>query len=404
VFGVRREKLVGGAAAVGFAALIWASVLPASGLADGKPGGGHHGIPRARVVVSTGSVGAAGSNLTGSFVVRNRGERRSGAFSASLVVDAPKREVVAQRFAMSPLGGSATRTVKVSVAVPAGLPSGAMPIRACVTKPAKKGKRPKPRCLAVGTLRVGAGSVPPSSPPSTSSVPPNPIPFTKGVAFTLTDPETNYWIYVPSSYDSSHVTAVPLFVWLHGCGGESAGDINTVSPGGSQDWISIAVGGREGGCWDPAGDGPKVTAAIADVKSHFNVDPHRVILGGYSSGGDLSYRLAFYNASSFAGVLAENTSPFRDTGSTAEASIAAASWKFNVVHLAHLQDTTYPIGEVRAETDALKAAGFPLTRIEVDGTHFDEPGADVNGHPVPGTDADLVSLLLPHIDDGWRSP
>jgi hypothetical protein len=23
---------------------------------------------------------------------------------------------------------------------------------------------------------------------------------------------------------------------------------------------------------------------------------------------------------------------------------------------------------------------------------------------VPGTDADLVNLLLPHIDDGWRSP
>jgi hypothetical protein len=404
VFGVRFEKLAAAAAAIGLVAWAWASVLPASGIADGKPAGGHHGNPRARVVVSAGSVGAAGSSLTGSFVVRNKGERRSGAFSASVVVGAPKGEVVAKRFAMAPLGAGATRTVKVSVAVPAGLPSGAMPIRACVTKPAKKGKRPKPRCLAVGTLRVGAAAGPPSSLPSTSSVPPNPIPFTKGVVFTLTDPETNYWIYVPGSYDSTHMTAMPLFVWLHGCGGESAGDINTVSPGGSQDWISIAVGGREGDCWDPSGDGPKVMAAIADVKSHFNVDPHRVILGGYSSGGDLSYRLAFYNANSFAGVLAENTTPFRDTGSTQEASLAAASWKFNVVQVAHLQDTTYPIATVRAETDAMKAAGFPVTRIEVDGTHFDEPGAVVNGHPVPGTDADLVNLLLPHIDDGWRSP
>jgi predicted esterase len=235
-------------------------------------------------------------------------------------------------------------------------------------------------------------------------VPPEPIPFTKGVAFTLDDPQGNYWIYVPAAYDSSHQTPTPLLVWLHGCGGESAGDINTVSPGGGQDWISIAVGGREGGCWDPGGDGAKVTAAIAGAKSHFNVDPQRVILGGYSSGGDLAYRLAFYESGSYAGVLAENTAPFRDTGSSQAASLAAATTKLHVVHLAHLQDTTYPIAQVRAETDAMVAAGFPLTRIEADGTHYDEPGAIVNGHPVPGTDADLVNLLLPHIDDGWRSP
>ncbi len=237
-----------------------------------------------------------------------------------------------------------------------------------------------------------------------SSAPTNPISFTKGTPFTLNSPESNYWIYVPDSYDSTHATPTTLFVWLHGCGGESSGDIYNVSPGGSQDWISIAVGGREDDCWDPTGDQSKVLAAIADVKTHFNINPRRVILGGYSSGGDLAYRTAFYNANSFAGVLAENTSPFRDTGSTQAASIAAASWKFHVVHLAHLQDTTYPIDGVRQETDAMVAAGFPLQRVEVDGGHYDDPGAIENGHMVPGTDADVVTYLLPHIDDGWLSP
>jgi hypothetical protein len=75
-----------------------------------------------------------------------------------------------------------------------------------------------------------------------------------------------------------------------------------------------------------------------------------------------------------------------------------------VVHVAHLQDTTYPIAGVRKETDAMQAAGFPLTRIEVDGSHYDAAGAIENGHPVPGTDADIESQLLPHIDDGWLSP
>jgi dienelactone hydrolase len=232
-----------------------------------------------------------------------------------------------------------------------------------------------------------------------SSVPTKPIQFTKGTPFTLNSSETNYWVYVPDSYDGTHATPTTLFVWLHGCGGESSGDINTVSPGGSQDWISIAVGGREDACWDPNTDQTKVFAAIADLKTHFNINPRRVILGGYSSGGDLAYRIAFYNASFFAGLLAENTSPFRDTGSSQAASLAAASWKFNVVHLAHLQDDTYPIDGVRQETDALAAAGFPLLRIERPGTHYDDPGPGV-----PGTDADLQALLLPHIDDGWLSP
>ena len=237
-----------------------------------------------------------------------------------------------------------------------------------------------------------------------TSVPPDPIPFTKDTVFSIATTLSNYWIDVPNSYDASHQTPIKLFVWLHGCGGQSAGDIYTVSPGGNQDWISIAVGGREDDCWDPNTDRPKLMAAISDVESHFNVDAHRVILGGYSSGGDLAYRTAFYDAGAFAGVLAENTSPFRDTGSSQEASLAAASWKFNVVHLAHLQDNTYPIGTVRAETDAMTAAGFPVTRIERVGTHYDGANAIVSGQVVPGTDADVVALLLPHIDDGWRSP
>jgi predicted esterase len=253
----------------------------------------------------------------------------------------------------------------------------------------------------VGGYFPGSGG---GDPNPTSSVPTNPIAYPTAEAFSLDTALSNYFIYVPSTYDSTHKTATTLLVWLHGCGGFSEGDIQTVSPGGDQDWISIAVGGRDGDCWDVNNDDKIVKAAIADVKTHFNIDPHRVILGGYSSGGDLSYRMAFYNSTSFAGVLAENTAPFRDTGSTQADSLAAATRKFNVVHLAHLQDDVYPIGQVRAEINAMKAAGFPVTLIERTGTHYDDPGANVDGQAVPGTDADLINLLLPHIHDGWRTP
>ncbi|MDQ1724064.1 MAG: endoglucanase [Frankiaceae bacterium] len=75
-----------------------------------------------------------------------------------------------------------------------------------------------------------------------------------------------------------------------------------------------------------------------------------------------------------------------------------------MVHLAHLQDTSFPIAGVRNETDAMVAAGFPLTRVEVDGGHYDDAGATENGHPVPGTNTDIATYLLSHIDDGWLSP
>lgn len=90
-----------------------------------------------------------------------------------------------------------------------------------------------------------------------SSVPPDPIAFTSGAPFTVDSGTTNY-VYVPASYDSTHKTPVTLLVWLHGCGGMSSGDIYTVSPGGSQSWISLTVGGQEGNCWDVDNDPPRV--------------------------------------------------------------------------------------------------------------------------------------------------
>jgi len=136
-------------------------------------------------------------------------------------------------------------------------------------------------------------------------VPTHPVAFEPNTVFTLNSAFSTYWVDVPPSYDASHATPMTLFVWLHGCGGYGQYDISMVSPGSARDYISIAVGGRENQCWHVDDDAPTVLAAIADMKTHFNINPHRVVLGGYSSGGDLTYRTAFYNANMFAGVLVE---------------------------------------------------------------------------------------------------
>jgi acetyl esterase/lipase len=232
-----------------------------------------------------------------------------------------------------------------------------------------------------------------------SSVPTNPVAYTPDTVFKL----GNYWIDVPASYDPTHQTPTELFVWSHGCGGQSKYDIyNVAAMAGGPTYITIAIDGREGGCWNMNTDPARVLAAIADVKTHFNINPQRVVLGGYSSGGDLSYRVAFTNSTQIAGVLAENTSPFRDTGLSQDQALAAP-FHFHIVHLAHLEDDTYPIAGVRAETDAVQAAGLPgdgwasLLRIEQHGSHWDNDNGDF------GTVHDLQTYLLPHLGDGWTS-
>lgn len=373
---------------LGIIVIVAALALPAAG--------GARPVSRADLVVSKGFVRVKDGKLAGSFVVRNSGAVSSKRSSAALTVRTSRKKYrVVKRFTVPALAPAESLKLKVSAKVPKGLPAGSLPLRVCADRRGAVRERSESNnCSGVGKAKVVTrhGSSPPSSRPT------DPVVFTADTVFSLDSPESNYWIYVPSSYDATHATPITLFVWMHGCGGQGEGDIYTVSPTGDLSYIAISLGGREGDCWDPNSDSTKVLAAIASVKTHFNINPRRVIVGGYSSGGDLAYRTAFYHAKQFAGVLAENTSPFRDTGSTQADSIAAAAWKFHIVHLAHTEDDSYPIAGVRTETDALKAAGFPITRIELPGSHYD---ADTD---TTGTDHDLRTLLLPHIADGWQSP
>jgi predicted esterase len=219
--------------------------------------------------------------------------------------------------------------------------------------------------------------------------------------FTHNSGQSAYIGYKPNTYD--HSTPISLFVWMHGCGGNAAGDMWTIAPFATrqnQSYIAISIGGRDGACWSTSADAPKVLAAIDDVARYFNINPRKVYLGGYSSGGDLTYRVGFENASRFAGLLVENSDPFAHTGASGTHLMAAASasWKINVAHLAHLSDTTYPIATVQTNIASLIANGFPATLIQRAGTHYDPDNGNF------GTNYDLRTFLLPYLDAGWVSP
>ena len=215
--------------------------------------------------------------------------------------------------------------------------------------------------------------------------------------FHLNSGQSTYVGYKPDTYNEAN--PISLLVWMHGCGGNAEGDMYTIAPFSSrqtQSYIAISIGGRDGACWDVNTDTPKVLAAITDLGRYFNINPRKIHLAGYSSGGDMTYRVGFENALLFAGLLVENSDPFRDTG--APNAYLAASWKLNVAHLAHLSDAVYPIAGVRTNLAALTANGFPVTKIERAGTHYD---AD-NG--AFGTNYDLIHDLLPFMNAGWVSP
>jgi pimeloyl-ACP methyl ester carboxylesterase len=383
----------------------------------------------------TGSAHAANGKLLGGFTVANQGATTSPAIGATVNLLGPKAKGKVPKLTVAhakvhPLAPGTKQHLAIKATIPASVTSGHWSVVVCAGRCVGiggfaasgsgsngengngSGTHPK-KATAPNAPSAPGGSTPstpqpPATLPPLCPIPSAPIAYTAGEPFLHAGCGVEYWGLVPSSYNAG--TPAPLLIWLHGCGGESGGDIYTVSPAASeepQDWISLTLVGREepgNECWTPSVDETKVMQALTDIESHLNVDPRRVILGGYSSGGDLAYRTGFRHSSTFAGLLIENSSPFRDTESTQAESLAAATTKFHIVHLAHLQDDVYPIAGVRTETEAVKAAGFPLERIEVDGGHYDEPNEIENGHAVPGTDADLRTYLLPHIDDGWLAP
>jgi predicted esterase len=377
-------------------AVLVLALLAASSAGAAKP-------PNLKVVAGT--VHRTEDHLEGRFVVANAGTTRSRPVHAILGVGNGRRFRAVQTTTLLRLSPEERHTVRVAIRAPRRLPAGAWRIEACVPGSCRQvgqfhvSRATEQATQAGSDVGMGSGAAPTAPPsPSFNTVPADPIPHPVAEPFFHAGDGAEYWGFIPRSYDATNQTATTLFVWLHGCGGEAEGDAWVVDPGADeeieQDWMTLSLGGRDGGCWNPLAETePVVMTAIADFETHFNVNRGRVILGGYSSGGDLAYRTAFKHSSAFAGLLIENSAPFRDTEASEAELLGAATTKFPIVHLAHAQDTTYKLDEVEPEIAAVRAAGFPVELIV-------RPG----GHSDSHTNADLLTYLLPHIDDGRLAP
>jgi poly(3-hydroxybutyrate) depolymerase len=194
----------------------------------------------------------------------------------------------------------------------------------------------------------------------------------------------SYVGYVPKSYSGAPTT---LVIGLHGCRDEAknfaAWAVNPYETRDAQSYIGISLGGRDGACWSTPSDAKLVFAALEDVSKCFYVNKRKVVLAGYSSGGILAYNVAFGQAKTFAGLLIENSG-------LAGANPASAAWKMPVAHIAHRDDGDFPLSAVHADWAKLEAAGIPVIKREVKGTHDGDSG-------------DWSGFLLPQLAS-WRSP
>ena len=277
-------------------------------------------VRRPDLKVTAGAVQKSGDSVTGSFTVRNSGRRAAGRLPVTLALRGAGRAIVLQRVTVRGLGRSAARRVRVRAGVPASRPAGTFALVACADSHRQVRERFETNnCRRVGSLAIAPAPPPPpprpAPPAPASSFPTHPVPFETDSVFTLDGPLTNYWIYVPAT-TTRHTALRGSCSSGRTAAAAQRGDIYTVAAASRRTYIAITVDGREGGCWDQDAATAEVSTTIADVKTHFNIDPRGVVLGGYSSGGDLSYRVAFTHSTEIAGVLAEDTSPFRDTGAS----------------------------------------------------------------------------------------
>src|SRR5690606_21872107 len=110
----------------------------------------------------------------------------------------------------------------------------------------------------------------------------------------------------------------------------------------------------------------------------------KVVVAGFSSGGTLAYRVGIANAGRFAGILVESSAL------PSNVDLSKAAYKLPIAHVAHTGDQVVPIAKVRDGWKKLRAAGFPVETVEVEGGH-------------DGTTEDRSDVLIPKMA-GWKTP
>lgn len=143
-----------------------------------------------------------------------------------------------------------------------------------------------------------------------------------------------YLLWLPEDFDDSR--AYPMIVSLHGTGptnytpefvmqhGLPAVLAQNDQPEGF-DFVVLAPQGLDGVDWWSTGQPEEVNEIVDDIIAELSIDPDRVYLTGFSTGGQGAWHLATRYPDRYAALVTVAGSGFRSTGNVSEASCGLTS-------------------------------------------------------------------------------
>lgn len=179
------------------------------------------------------------------------------------------------------------------------------------------------------------------------------------IPLTVGQLASDYWMYVPESYDPTR--SYPLVVCLHGAVSNGGSYLARWQPRLGEDYILACP--TAGGWWFQDREA-FVLAMIDEVVERYNIDPNRMLLTGMSDGGSGTYTMGVQYADRFAG-LAPMAAGF------GEPLMALLESLYNTpLYIIHgSQDGVIPVSLARAVVAYLEEFGYQFVYREHDLVH-----------------------------------
>lgn len=174
--------------------------------------------------------------------------------------------------------------------------------------------------------------------------------------FTSEGRKRTYYLYVPTA--ATKDAPLPLVITLHGSGMDGRGlVVEWKRLASKENFVVAGPDSDNSGGWSVPEDGPEfLRDLVEELKASAPVDPRRVYLFGWSAGANFGLQMSLYEseyfaaASIFAGALLPARYPMLDE----------ATRKIPISIGVGTEDPYYPLRDVRATRDALKAHGFTV--------------------------------------------
>jgi serine protease Do len=177
--------------------------------------------------------------------------------------------------------------------------------------------------------------------------------------------EHDYWAYVPEQYNPQ--STYGLMVWIHPAGDPMEAAVFEVWKPICQrrGIILLAPKAEDGNGWTPD-EGQFVHDLVEEFQKRYSIDPHRIFLHSFATGGPFTYHLAFKHRTLFRGI-ATVAAPLR-TRPPENLPQYRLQWYL----LCGEQDDEIRV--VRATAAGLQTLKYPVSFSEIKGEGHAYPG------------------------------